>query len=114
MSLNRSFTRYSTPVRLTAAAFLLGAVTCRTFADVVTDWNAIRGIGPGVANFGVSGALVDPKITVYDEAGRLVMENDNWSSTGAIDMAALSEAATKSGAFPLATGSKGSALLVTL
>jgi hypothetical protein len=82
--------------------------------DVVPKQVLIRGIGPRLASFGVTGALADPKITVYDSAGHIVAENDNWSSTGAVDIATLIEATVKSGGFPLVTDSKDSALLVTL
>ena len=32
----------------------------------------IRAVGPGLSSFGVSGVIADPKIDVYDGAGKLV------------------------------------------
>ncbi len=38
----------------------------------------VRGIGPGLAAFGLSGLLPDPVLTVFDSAGRPVAGNDNF------------------------------------
>jgi nitrogen fixation protein len=68
----------------------------------------IRGIGPTLANYGVSGVLADPKLELY--AGNTkIYENDNWGGT-----VALSNAFTATQAFPLPANSKDAALLVTL
>lgn len=67
----------------------------------------IRGIGSGLAQFGVSGALADPKIQLFDSAGTLVAANDNWDASLASTFAAL-------GAFALTPNSRDAALLVTL
>jgi len=40
-----------------------------------------RGIGPSLANFGVSGPLADPVIQLSRGDGSLVMANDNWKNT---------------------------------
>jgi hypothetical protein len=74
----------------------------------------IRGVGPRLAELGVTGALTDPSIVLYDGAGRVVAENDNWSATGDADAALIADAATRLGAFPLVAGSKDAALLKTL
>lgn len=63
----------------------------------------IRGIGPGLTQFGVAGALVDPRLQVYSGA-TLLAENDNW---GAV-------AASSTGAFALPSVSKDAALILTL
>ena len=69
----------------------------------------IRGVGPGLAQQGVTSFLVDPRLTLFHGAEN-IGENDNWS--GAVD---LKETASRVGAFPLAANeSKDSALLVTL
>ena len=39
---------------------------------------AIRGIGPSLANFGLSDVLADPTLELRDNAGALVAQNDNW------------------------------------
>ena len=67
----------------------------------------IRAVGPTLAGFGVSGALVDPKLEIYSSSAVKLVENDNWSAT-------LAATAGGVGAFPLATGSADAALLVTL
>src|SRR5947207_10272071 len=41
----------------------------------------VRGIGPSLANFGISGPLADPVIRLIRGDGSLVMANDNWKST---------------------------------
>ncbi|MBS0658051.1 MAG: matrixin family metalloprotease [Verrucomicrobia bacterium] len=38
----------------------------------------VRALGPSLAAFGVSGALADPQVTVFDAAGNAVATNDNW------------------------------------
>ena len=72
----------------------------------------IRGIGPALAAFGVSGVLADPRLRVYKD-NQLVGDNDNWS-TVAKEAAALAAAARDTGAFTLANASKDAALILTL
>lgn len=72
----------------------------------------IRGIGPGLAGFGVGGMIGDPKLTLTSASGTVVATNDNWSD-GA-NAADIASAAAQTGAFALAAGSKDAALLVTL
>jgi len=67
----------------------------------------VRAVGPTLASFGVPGTLADPTLRVVDSNGVVVATNDNWDSS-------LSSVFTKVGAFPLATGSKDAALVVTL
>jgi len=40
----------------------------------------VRAIGPSLSKFGVAGALADPALELYDAAGDLVAQNDNWNS----------------------------------
>jgi hypothetical protein len=68
----------------------------------------IRGIGPTLANYGVSGVLADPKLDLYS-GNTWIDGNDNWGGT-----TALSDAFTATQAFPLPANSKDAALLVTL
>lgn len=74
----------------------------------------VRGIGPGLQPFGVAGALADPAVVLYDSAGRVIAENDNWSAGNQAETALLADASAKVGAFPLAGGSRDAALLRTL
>jgi uncharacterized protein (DUF1800 family) len=72
----------------------------------------IRAVGPGLAAFGVGGALGDPKIDLYDSStpARLVATNDNWATTTVGGAATF----TTVGAFALGTGSRDAALTATL
>ncbi|MDQ3198486.1 MAG: DVUA0089 family protein [Verrucomicrobiota bacterium] len=40
----------------------------------------IRAIGPSLAAAGVTGALADPLLQLYDGSGSLIFQNDNWRS----------------------------------
>ena len=67
----------------------------------------IRAVGPTLASFGVAGALADPQLEVLDGGGRSLGSNDNWSPV-------LSSTFGRVGAFPLLSGSRDAAALVTL
>lgn len=67
----------------------------------------IRGVGPGLGQFGVTGFLADPKIQVYDSKNAEVASNDNWTASLATTFSSV-------GAFNLPANSKDAALLVTL
>lgn len=71
----------------------------------------LRGIGPSLAGFGVSGTLPDPQLALIS-AGGLIESNDNWeqqSNPGRV--AALG---SQVGAFPLAAGAADAAMVSTL
>ncbi len=74
----------------------------------------IRGVGPTLRNFGIgqNAVLADPIITLKDAAGTTIKINDDWASGD--DAANIAAAATASGAFALANGSKDAAMLVML
>jgi hypothetical protein len=38
----------------------------------------LRALGPSLADAGVKGILADPMLTLYDSAGHLIKQNDNW------------------------------------
>jgi len=69
----------------------------------------IRGIGPtlGSVEYGVPGALADPKLELYSINQVKLAENDDWNADDAIRF-------SQAGAFPLAPGSKDAAMVVTL
>jgi hypothetical protein len=69
----------------------------------------IRGVGPALTGYSVSGALADPELTVFDTNQNAVGFNDVWGGTEA-----LQAAFSAVGAFSLPAASKDSALLVTL
>ncbi len=50
----------------------------------------VRGIGPSLVAFGVSGALADPMLELHDGNGDLLASNDNWRN----DQEAAIEATT--------------------
>ena len=41
----------------------------------------IRGIGPSLGNFGISGAMANPAIELRNSAGTLLASNDNWQQS---------------------------------
>ncbi len=72
----------------------------------------IRGIGPTLTGFGITGALADPFLQVFDSQSNLITQNDNWSDgANAAQVAATSMTV---GAFALPSGSADASLLVTL
>ena len=41
----------------------------------------VRGLGPTLAQFGVSGALADPVVALVDSNGTVIQSNNNWKDT---------------------------------
>lgn len=72
----------------------------------------VRGIGPRLADFNVTGALPDPRLTIFT-GSKAIAENEDWGS-GANAADELVAAASATGAFSLVAGSKDAALLITL
>lgn len=72
----------------------------------------VRAVGPGLAQFGVTGVLAKPVLTIYDHSGNPVATNTGWqNAANATDIASV---AAQVGAFALQAGSADSALLVSL
>jgi alpha-amylase len=78
----------------------------------------VRGIGPGLAQFGVPGTLADPIVLVYEKVpgspptDQLILSNDDWAGIpGSATTASVTAAV---GAFPLPAGSADAAFVVTL
>jgi subtilisin family serine protease/outer membrane protein assembly factor BamB len=97
-------------VRTTAG---LGAQTL-TVGFVVSPGNAkpllIRGIGPTLGNFGVTGVLADPQLQVFNSTSATAVEtNNNWGGG-----ATLATTFASVGAFSLATSSLDAALQTSL
>jgi hypothetical protein len=70
----------------------------------------IRAVGPGLAQFGVTGVLADPQLTLVPLGQDFaVAANDNWGGT-----AALQAAFTQAGAFVLPASSADAAIVVRL
>ena len=72
----------------------------------------IRAVGPGLADFDVSGFLQRPQLRVVLSDGTPAAENVGWQSAGNRD--ALIAATTRVGAFPLGLNRPDSALLIAL
>lgn len=71
----------------------------------------IRGIGPTLGNFGISGALPDPQL-VLSAGSSQIASNDDWSS--ASNKTAISQTAASVGAFALPDPSKDSSMIANL
>ncbi len=104
----------TTPARLTnlSARSALASSTDVLIAGFSIAGNGsrtllIRAVGPALAHFGVSGALMNPKLQLFDREGRMIQENDNWDASAAATFERV-------GAFQLPHGSQDAALLVTL
>ncbi|MBL9205932.1 MAG: choice-of-anchor I family protein [Opitutaceae bacterium] len=68
----------------------------------------MRAVGPGLAAYGVTGALDDPRLALFTGAVQ-IDTNDDWMGSPAIASATLAV-----GAFPLANGSRDAVLLRSL
>ena len=69
----------------------------------------IRGVGPGLSAFGVSGVLAQPTLQLLN-GGNVVAQNTNWATSA--DRDAIAAGSAQVGAFGLATND--SALIATL
>jgi len=88
-----------------ANALIAGFVISGNAAETVV----IRGVGPGLSQFGLTGLLATPTLTVYDGGGNLVASNSTWGGT-----VTLANAFTQVGAFSLPVSSSDTALLLSL
>ncbi len=80
----------------------------------------IRGVGPGLAGFGVTGFIPDPVLKVYDQNGNVVAENTAWASQTAaspyqyaVPASGITSADSSVGAFAL-TSAADTAVIVDL
>jgi hypothetical protein len=67
----------------------------------------IRVVGPGLAQFGVSGTLADPILELYQGTAKIA-ESDDWSGQQIVNLSA------QVGAFALAAGSRDAVLVTNL
>jgi hypothetical protein len=81
----------------------------------------VRGVGPGLAAFGISSPLSTPSLTLFDGNSNPIAQNQQWETPLNIGAgqnqagaASISAAAAQVGAFALASGSADTALLITL
>jgi hypothetical protein len=69
----------------------------------------LRAVGPGLANFGVTGVLASPSLQLFGSNGSLIATNTGWGGSGS-----LATTFAQVGAFPLASTSADAALVATL
>ena len=103
----RGLANLSTRGLVSPEAALIGGVV------VPPEWARtllIRGVGPGLAAFGVASPLAQPSLRLRDAAGRLIATEAGWSGAA---RSALVDAAAAVGAFPL-TAAADVAILLTL
>ncbi len=77
-----------------------------------TETLLIRGDGPSLTGFGVSGALAQPSLSVFNSAGTMIASNTGWGTNSS--PAQIASIAAQVGAFPFASGSADCALMVSL
>jgi hypothetical protein len=70
----------------------------------------IRGDGPALTAFSVTGVLAQPTLSVLDSNQNILATNTGWGGNAA----QVTAAAAQSGAFPLTAGSADCALVITL
>lgn len=73
----------------------------------------VRGVGPSLVPFQVSGVIPDPQLSITTLAGAVVASNVGWGSTG-LNASQVAAASARVGAFPLINDSADSALVITL
>jgi outer membrane protein assembly factor BamB len=69
----------------------------------------IRGIGPALAGFGVTGVLANPVLGLYNNSGSLIQDDYQWGGE-----TRLASAMSAAGAFTLDPSSADTAILITL
>ena len=65
----------------------------------------LRGAGPALQPYGITGFLPNPVLNLYSATGQILANNDTWGGT-----TALTSAATATGAFPFDPASNDAAL----
>jgi sugar lactone lactonase YvrE len=78
-----------------------------------TETLLIRGDGPSLTQFGVAGVLAQPILTLLS-GQTVVATNTGWGTSTNPTPAQIASVATQVGAFPFASGSNDSALVVSL
>lgn len=101
-------TNISTNTQVEAAGLTAGFVVTDGARRVM-----IRAVGPGLAQFGVTGFLADPTLEIRTDSGAtLIATGDNWGDeTNAADILVTG---TALGAFPLEAGSNDAVIMIQL
>jgi kumamolisin len=74
----------------------------------------IRADGPALTQYGVTGVLAKPTLSVFNSSGTLVASNTGWDSSSDPDPSHLANVTAQVGAFPLQSGSADSAVIADL
>lgn len=74
----------------------------------------LRAVGPTLSNAGVTGALADPILTVFNQKGEIVAQNNDWSVDNTTDAESLAALMKQLGLSELPAGSKDAALALDL
>jgi sugar lactone lactonase YvrE len=77
-----------------------------------TETLLVRGDGPSLAAFGVSGALAQVSLKVFDSGGNQIASNIGWGTNS--NPALIASTAAQVGAFSFASGSADCALIANL
>lgn len=77
-----------------------------------TESLLVRADGPSLSQFGVTGVLAEPSLSVTNSAGTLFASNTGWGTNS--NSALVASAAASVGAFALTAGSADSAQIVNL
>ena len=72
----------------------------------------IRAPGPALAGAGVSNALAEPQLTLFDRSGTVLQTAGAWSAQ--LNADEIRDASIRAGALTFAPGSKDAALITTL
>jgi BspA type Leucine rich repeat region (6 copies) len=72
----------------------------------------IRADGPALSQYGVSGVLAQPTLSLFDKSGNMIATNTGWGNSA--NPAQIAATAAAVGAFALLPGSEDCALVVSL
>jgi Putative Ig domain len=74
----------------------------------------IRGLGPSLASFGVSGALIDPNLELHSNNGSIIATNNDWRATQKASLITADQRAEIEATGAAPANDAESAILVTL
>jgi hypothetical protein len=77
-----------------------------------TETLLIRGDGPSLSQFSVTGVLAQPTLSVFDSTGKSIASNTGWGTNA--NPALIASTAAQVGAFAFASGSADCAVIVNL
>lgn len=73
-----------------------------------------RAVGPSLAPYGVTGTMPNPKLQIIDSQGRVVAENDDWTTTPIAGRVTVTGVSEMMGAFPLTNSAGRDAAVVAI